>query len=534
MNLSEQNILQSLMEPHQRYAIYGAGTCCVQMISRFRTMGLHPPAVILDDNPRVDTLQGIPVRAPTEQAIKGLEAVVLGSDTHQHGIRKRIAEVFDWNIPVLEILHDNLVAGEGDPGDCSTASQNTEILYQLNRLDPAPGAKLKIYFLLNSIGHLSSCESVIHACIKEADVETKIITCPRKEYRNGADDFSSLAQLGCDIVPIDEYDACSDLPHVLIVMIPYQSQWFPSWMKMPNFFKERGVRCVYISYGIEYDTSTESGHLRKTHFKMAIHQHAWRIYTCSPLVLRDYGRYCPAGKEHVRFLGHPKIDRIYNKDDYPLSKQLQNKIGERKIITWQIHHYDCTRFEGVKKPRPGFHNIPFKETCRILRYLQKEQDTFFALVTIHPYFHHRAVSEGVASRAEVDRFLKQLNDSDNSAWCEHLDYRYALAAADAFISEHSSLLVEMTLMNKPVLYLEDIPVTHNDFGSGIVSSHYKGKGVEDVATFVDMLNRNCDDNALHRRKALEKYLPLRDGKSGERILNDIVESISDELAGPLA
>ena len=527
MKLSGKKVLRSLLGGHQRYAIYGAGKCATDLLAYLLANDLPMPSVVLDDDPKNDMLLGVPVMAPRPDMRGQFDVVLLGTNTFQHDMRRRAREIFGTDTPVIDVLRDNFNTAEPAITEDTILNKNTDILFQMNRRDPQPNEKVKVDFLLHSAAHLSSCESILKACIADPNVQTKILVGQINEFRGQ----TRLESLGCELQRLENCNLDSDAHHALIVLRPYPSD-FPAWMRVVCHFKEHGIRCVYVSYGIEYDDSRESGFLKTIHFRMSLHRHAWRIYTCSPVVRRDYGRYCSAGNAHVRYLGHPKLDIIHDSSRYPLPAELKDKIAGRRIVTWQLHYFDYSRYGrgGIIRSAGRFHNPPFKETKRILDYLQREQSDFFVLVTIHPLFHQRAVQEGVATQVEIDAFLARIESSENTAWYRELDYRSGLAAAEAFISEHSSLLIEMILTQKPVLYLEDIPVTHNEFGEGIISTYYKGTGLEDVIRYLDMLRRGEDSKKEDRRKALEEFIPLRDGKSGERIKDDIVRSIREESA----
>jgi hypothetical protein len=321
LKLSGKKVLRSLLGGHQRYAICGAGKCATDLLAYLLANDLPMPSVVLDDDPKNNMLLGVPVMAPRPDMRGQFDVVLLGTNTFQHDMRRRARETFGTDTPVIDVLRDNFNTAEPAITEDTILNKNTDILFQMNRRDPQPNEKVKIDFLLHSAAHLSSCESILKACIADPNAQTKILVGQINEFHGQ----TRLESLGCELQRLEDCNLDSDAPHALIILRPYPSD-FPAWMRVACHFKEHGIRCVYVSYGIEYDDSRESGFLKTIHFRMSLHRHAWRIYTCSPVVRRDYGRYCSAGNAHVRYLGHPKLDIIHDSSRYPLPAELKDKM----------------------------------------------------------------------------------------------------------------------------------------------------------------------------------------------------------------
>ena len=61
----------------------------------------------------------------------------------------------------------------------------------------------------------------------------------------------------------------------------------------------------------------------------------------------------------------------------------------------------------------------------------------------------------------------------------------------------------------------------------IVESYYKGRTAEDMFNFIEMCQQSNDPKKAMRQKVLEEYIHY-DGLSGQRIKDDIVQSIQKE------
>ena len=520
--------LRQLLERTPRYALYGSGKCGQELLRLIRDFAMPMPVCIMDDSPKCSALLGVPVRPSGSAQADEIDAVLLGSDVHQVRMRDRIEEFFGKEMKVLDILEPVCAGSEARTlAKLRIADiQATETLFRMSRRFPHGGQKVKIHFLVQRESLWPSWQSFWIACAADPRVEAKMIVCP-EGYGEGDDasfdcsrkiDF--LTGFGIQALSVEAYDITAESPHVMVLQNPYDFATRPAWLRADSL-KARGIRVVYISYGLESDKAKEDGgNLDRMHYGLNTHVHAWRIFTCSEHVKAGYARLCPVGDKHVRVLGHPKFDGLYDLSKFRLPEATVAKIGGRRVVVWQLHFPVNYIGGGVA----GWHTLSFGRNVEILNYLQG-QDDIFLLLTHHPLFKARSVLKGAATEGEIDRFLAQASGGRNSALFDGPDYRCALAVGDAFISEISSLLIEMIATQAPVLHLQDIPVLFNQFGGGITSAYYHGTGVDDVRGFVEMLRRGEDPKATERRKALKQYVPFFDGKAGERIKEHIVSEL---------
>jgi hypothetical protein len=124
-----------------------------------------------------------------------------------------------------------------------------------------------------------------------------------------------------------------------------------------------------------------------------------------------------------------------------------------------------------------------------------------------------------------------LGESPNTALYEG-DYQVCLSHADAFISGQSSLLLEMALHKKPVLYLYDEPLALKPFAGEIFASFYHGRGygygLKDVREFLARLKNNDDPLAGERQRIGEEYFSSCDGQIGLRMKERMIATLAAE------
>jgi len=526
MEIDDLLVLRHLLNRHPRYAIFGCGQCGVAILNSLRTYSLPMPMYFLDETVTRPAVAGIPVRLLTGAPKKELDAVVIGSDFHQSRMRQRIAAHFGEEFTVLDLLRSSCLPVEAKTyfQRVTTHSRATEMLFSMNVNQLGANQKARIHFIFQDPSLWPSWETLWTACLADPAVDARMIMCPRETQPLSRNltaqpllDF--LRSRNIDPIPFDEYEMDERKPHVVVLQTPYDHSDRPKWLHA-DAIRAKGIRVAYVAYGLEFDESPEpGGHLDQIHYMLNVHRNAWRVFTCSRLIRQGYADFCPAGSEHVRVLGHPKFDGLHDLSRFPLPDHIRKKAGGRSIIVWQLH-FPVNSYGAGKV---GYHTLPFDRTVAILNILQ-EQNDFFLLLTHHPRFKEVSIQRGVATGPDIDAFLDQANNGTNSALYATPDYRPVLAAGDAFISEISSLLLEMIATQRPVLHVHDIPVRFNPFGRSIVSSYYTGTSPSDVRAFVEMLRSGEDALAEARRDAL-KNIEFFDGRAGERIKNHILAEL---------
>jgi CDP-glycerol glycerophosphotransferase (TagB/SpsB family) len=289
--------------------------------------------------------------------------------------------------------------------------------------------------------------------------------------------------------------------------------------------KNKGIRVVYIPYGIEL-ADTEAA--RHDHFREPVLRNAWRIYTLSEEFKREYEKYCENARA-VRALGLPRFDSLQQKERFALASGLREKIDNRKIIVWHVHFAKTINESGGSKQVTPYleEYIAFAEQLVVYR------DSAFFIFLPHPKFGDDAIDE--ENNRKSMRVVELLMQTENVYVDTADDYRPSLLNADAIITDRSALMVESAIVNVPVLYLKNPDYDEPIFPplTQLADSYYQGTNRDDMVRFVDLIAKGVDERRNKRLSAIEKCIPCLDGKCGERIKEDIYNSIMEQSCLPV-
>ena len=383
--------------------------------------------------------------------------------------------------------------------------------------------KIKIYFLYQSPAFLPSWKSFYEACIKDNRIDVKVVFCPVISQLSGfGGQFENAEQWLIDnhiaYCNVSQINWDSDYPDVLVMQTPYD-EYHREQNYWTEAFRKKGIRCIYISYGLEF---TENPLAIKNHFKLPIYKYCWKIYKFSKNVVRDYAKFSSVKKKNVVCLGHPKFDALFTAHNIAMPQWLKKKIKGRKVICWHTHFPCKYSTQGGKDVVSTF---SWQDNLKILEYIKRDAKNFYIFMPHHMFFDIWENQFGI-SPEEINKFKKCLSEGEiSTVW--YGEYPEVLAWSDAFLGERSAVTMEMITTGKPVCYLEKNAEIYNKFGNSVVSAYYYASDFNGVQDFFNLLENNRDYKKDKREKVFNKYfLPFWDGKCGERIKNDILNSLS--------
>jgi hypothetical protein len=407
--------------------------------------------------------------------------------------------------------------------------------HDLNRVPLRKGEKIRVHFLYLSEYYWPSWDSFYRSCLADERLDVKVVFLDAKDAClpefppfNHAEDF--LQTHGVPYTLYREYDPYAELPHLLIYQSPYNNVYLHFSKLKANFIKEVGIRPVYIPYGIEYDMprtdpSSPQARLNVLHYRQYVQLFAWKIIAMHEDICVGFFRHCLAGGAHVAILGHPKFDGYFTAGAPGLPQDLLRKAAGRPLLVWQLHHF----VNDLASDPARTHSLPFAQTRKIFSWLH-DQDRVCSVVTLHPCFAADAVQNGQAGPADVENLREFIRRSPNMALYEG-DYQTLLAGADAFVTEKSSLMLEMAFLGKPVLLLLDLQVCFKPFAADIAAAFYHGSGLEDVQNFFRILEGSAPDTLAESRKRVrETCFAGCDGQVGEKIKEYLIAELRQEMA----
>lgn len=399
-------------------------------------------------------------------------------------------------------------------------NQISDVLFQQKKVPYLKDEKIRLVFLFQVASFWPSWESFYKACLNDERIDVKFLfldeTVREKVQMKTAKDF--LDTQGIEYIDFCEFDIDSYKPHVIVIQTPYdaghriKAHWSSAW-------KAKGYRVVYVPYGIEIsDTETSHG----MHFEQHVIENAWRAYTFSDTMLKDYRKYC-VNAGAVRALGLPKFDALYHKEQFKLDKELAERIAGRKICLWKVHFPKIFE-EGGKDI---FVTPDVNEYIKFAEYAAEHKDIFFIFMP-HPRFKEPVKNENLQQLAI--KLMNTLENVDNVYIDTKDDYRYSLVNADFIIIDRSAVMVEAAATGVPVLYMVNTnfyePVTKAI--EPLMNSYEQGSKCEDMINFTEACVCGEDKNKELREAAFKECIPYFDGMAGERIKEDILVSLMEE------
>ena len=400
-------------------------------------------------------------------------------------------------------------------------TEYTERNYQRNLIPYKDNEKIRIVFLFQIASFWPSWESFYEECIKNDNFEVKMVllndvvveTVQTQTARAFLKDkkipFTDFEELNIDIYK----------PHIIVYQTPFD-MWHRKYQNWSRNIKAKGIRIIYIPYGIEIGDTANARHEQFNH---DIIINAWRVFTLSEKMLEEYKKYSSTPNA-VRAVGTPKFDSLFYKEKYQLPNDSHLKVGGRKICLWKVHFPNRIEIHDKKVQITPY----LKEYLVFAEKLEEFQDIFFIFMP-HPKF--REMCQWIdGATEEADELFNVINRSENVSVFTDDDYRPALVNADFVITDRSAIMVEAGALDVPVLYVYNYdyqePMTQAIVP--LMESYYHGTNCADMVSFLDMCRQGKDDKRKERTTAFHECVPYYDGNCGKRIARCIIQDIKRE------
>jgi len=406
--------------------------------------------------------------------------------------------------------------------------QNELLMNQLARMEQRQnlipydfGEKVRIVFLFQVASFWPSWESFYQACISDGRMDARLIfldeTATEDVQMQTAKAFLEEKEL--DYVSFQEFDLEGFRPHVLVIQTPYDN-----WHRKPEHwsarFRSQGIRLVYIPYGIEISDTEDSHNL---HFHVSVIENCWRVYTFSDRMKMDYRKYARNGNA-VRALGLPKFDGLYGKRQPAMAPEIERKRNGRKTVLWKLHFPK----EIMEKGKRVTVTPELSVYIEFAAHIQEYKDFFFIFMP-HPRFLTKKMEADQMEK--VQKLFEIVSGQDNVYIDMRDDYREALTHADYIMIDRSAVMVEAGALGVPVLYMSNAayyePLT--EAVKPLIDSYYQGKSAEDMLDFLERCREGWDPGRAARKHAFEQCIPYFDGRCGERIKDDIIRDLENNV-----
>lgn len=379
------------------------------------------------------------------------------------------------------------------------------------------GEKVRIAVMYQVASYWPSIESFYNACINDDDVEVRIFFVNEMSVENAQIEKSDvfLSEKGIPFSFYSEKELTNFNPHAALYQPPYDVSYRnPSALSV--HLRKMGIRIIYIPYGIEIADTEDA---RFNHFHTFVVRNAWRIYTFSDIMLRDYKKYCP-NRQAVRTFGIPKFDSIAHRNEIRNEDNF-NMAGGRKIILWKMHFPKIIYDNHQKKQVTPY----IKEYLKFSGQIESYNNLFFVVMP-HPMFFSPTINAELSGNAR--KLFEQLRRKKNVYIDKRADYRSSLYHADAVIVDRSAVMVEAGFLDIPILYMKnpDYKEPLTKAVKVLVDAYEQGTSCVDIERFLKKFCNHALEPVIDRiKKARLQVLSSEPGMSGNKILADIKSGI---------
>lgn len=397
----------------------------------------------------------------------------------------------------------------------------TDLLYEQNkRCLLAEKDTLRVVFLFQIPSFWSSLIDFYDYCLTDSRI-SPLVVCYDVQIDDSVKTDNARQYLedhNISYIHYLEFDLEEYQPHIVILQTPYDGNREPKYQS--NFLKSRGCRVVYMSYGVEFSDTEQA---ITDHFKTDFYQNLWRLYTFSPIMKIDYNKYC-INSSAVRALGTPRFDTLFHSSKTELTPEIIEKAGTRSICLWKVHFPKTIKQDNTKiMVTPDL-----EEYIEFANKIDSFEEVFFIFMP-HPRFKEFQKND-ILLTSQTDRLFQILKTKDNVFIDTADDYHPSLANSDFIIVDRSAIMIEAGSTGVPVLFMSNIGYFEpmNKATKDLVNSYYQGTSCADMEQFIKQCLKNEDPKHEERVQAWNKCIPFYDGKSSERIANDMITTIKKE------
>lgn len=208
-------------------------------------------------------------------------------------------------------------------------------------------------------------------------------------------------------------------------------------------------------------------------FNLAVHNIAWRIYVASDEQRANYARYCGAGDTHVRYLGNVKRERLLTDTAATeAASVLRAQVATESIVLWNAHFDDPYGMSTFRL-----------NASAIVGFFAEHPDRGL-IARPHPKLladYERLGGQAATAAQDFRRLCARL---PNVHLDETVDPAPAMLAADAMISDLSSMIPEYQVLGRPVGLLRAKPAAVLNADQGFLSGVVTVDDTTEVTAFL--------------------------------------------------
>lgn len=225
--------------------------------------------------------------------------------------------------------------------------------------------------------------------------------------------------------------------------------------------------------------------------------------------------------------GTPRIDSIFYSENDKIIKEYLNLCNYKKVILFVPTYKEVLR-NNTRDVQSKFDNIFYIKDYQhyeFIKYL--EENNILFLVKPHP-FDETFYKKKFEYQYSLTNNVKIIYNEDIS---EKNLYIYEIFKfVDLMISDFSSISLDYLILNKPIIYLNNLDKEYNENRGFILEDNYKlfmpGENVLNYTELMDSIKINLSDDVNKQKR--EKIIPLVhkfiDNKASRRII-EIMENL---------
>ena len=371
-------------------------------------------------------------------------------------------------------------------------------------------SKIRVGFFIQRAETFDAVQSIFESMLKDSAFEVYAFVIPRYDQNHDKFNFETIEpnlefikKYGdkCKIVNTYKDGHFIELEpfkiDYLFLCVPYEAH-YPKEYSFEKLHKISKVCLTQYSF-IFWDEFP----LLQTSFPMKTLANCDYVFADNPLS-HEYldALYKVVSKEthkkYVYFFGFPGLDLLKSE-----------KFTKLDTIMW------IPRWTAVEKGNMSSSFMKYKDN--FVNFVNEGKHTL--ITRPHPLMFNNYINNGIMTEKEVEEFKKSI--SQNGSYLdETCDFHDSIKKADLMIADFSSLVVYYTLLNKPVIYLDNKHAVARSFRY-LWKSYYPANSWSDIVKIITNLEKGNDPKKEIREKVLKKFYKENPEHAGKSIANFI-------------
>lgn len=317
-----------------------------------------------------------------------------------------------------------------------------------------------------------------------------------------------LTPMGIPSLGFDQYSLEEDCPELAFISQPYES------CTLEQFWPEniaKYTRLVYLPYFLpsivleDYPT---------TLCQMRVYDVAWKVIGSNQKHYKYYCRHSHHGGANMLVTGVPKIDPIIRAREHgvPLPAGWE-AITDKKVFLWNSwFDISISSFRFFEEIFAWFHQ---HTECALIWRPHPMTETVTKV-----YLPERTVY--------LHQCKERVKNASNMVLDEETSFLAAFVYSHAQISDHSSMMQQYLLMDKPLLWV-GIPA-FGATGEEFISTQWmeRAENATDILHFLERCSRGQDANSTLRGTICQRDIGRVDGCCGKRVSQALWTALHSE------